>query len=106
MDLKERLRLLREETGLTQKDFAKIMNIAKTTYNNYETGKREPDKESLKRFATFYECSIDYLLGYSDIRNPYIKVKKDNICDNGTLNEEDLITLNQFKKFLKEQRNK
>lgn len=36
----------------------------------YEKGKREPDIETLKQFAEFFNCSIDYLLGKSDIRKP------------------------------------
>jgi len=109
MDLKDRLRILREEIGLTQKELAEKMNIAKTTYNNYETGKREPDKETLKRFAAFFDCSIDYLLGFSDIRNPYKNNNtanhKGNDCDE-QLTEEELFAVNQFKEFLKYQRKK
>ena len=85
------------------------MNIANTTYNNYETGKREPDKETLKRFANFYHCSIDYLLGYSDIRNPYTNTtsdeKRDDQAYRSPIPEEDeLFSIKQFKEFLKEQK--
>jgi len=105
MDLKDRLRALREETGLTQKDFAKKMNIANTTYNNYETGTREPDKETLKRFATFFDCTIDYLLGYSDIRNPYISARENKRDDSSNESgENEWFSLKQLKEFLKEQR--
>lgn len=99
--------LLREKTSLNQKQFTKKMKRAKTTYNNYETGKREPDKETLKRFATFFNCTIDYLLGYSDIRNPYKNMiaadKLENDYDEN-FTEKELFAINQFKKFLKEQR--
>ena len=107
MDLKDRLRALREETGLKQKDFAKKMNIANTTYNNYETGTREPDKETLKRFAAFFGCTIDYLLGYSDIRNPYHTTanEKKRDTDRESL-EEELFSIKQLKEFLREKRGK
>lgn len=42
------------------------MNIPYTTYVNYEKETREPNSEMLIKFATFYEVSIDYLIGFSD----------------------------------------
>jgi len=59
----ERLRALRERKGLTQGEAAKKMGIVRTTYSNYEAGNREPDNDTLKKFAEFFEVSIDYLLG-------------------------------------------
>lgn len=59
----ERLRALREKKGLTQSEAAKKMGIVRSTYSNYEAGNREPDNDTLKKFAEFYEVSIDYLLG-------------------------------------------
>ena len=59
----ERLRSLRERRGLSQGEAAKQMGIVRTTYSNYEAGNREPDNETLKKIATFFEVSTDYLLG-------------------------------------------
>ncbi|MFL2072787.1 helix-turn-helix domain-containing protein [Marinilactibacillus psychrotolerans] len=60
---KERLKMLRKEKGLTQGDMAEILEIARTTYANYEQGTREPDNRILNRLADFFIVSIDYLLG-------------------------------------------
>lgn len=59
----ERLRSLREKTGLSQGEAAKKMGIVRTTYSNYEAGNREPDNETLKKFSEFFKVSTDYLLG-------------------------------------------
>jgi transcriptional regulator with XRE-family HTH domain len=68
--------MLREEMGLMQKDLAEKLSMAKTTYNNYEKGKREPDIETIKHMAEFFDVSTDYLLGKTDERK--IVVMKGN----------------------------
>ena len=70
--LKNKLRMLREKTGLTQKEFASKFNMSDARYNHYETGKREPDYDTLKSFADFFEVSTDFLLGRTDIDNSTI----------------------------------
>ena len=59
----DRLRYLREKKGLSQTEAAKKLGIVRTTYSNYEAGNREPDNETLRKLAEFYEVSVDYLLG-------------------------------------------
>lgn len=66
--LKDRLRELREERGLTQKRIAQLLNISASAYGYYEQGKRDPSTESLLFLANEYDCSIDYLLGASNLR--------------------------------------
>lgn len=70
--LNSRLRMLREKTGLTQKEFANKFNMSDARYNHYETGKREPDYETLKIFADFFGVSTDFLLGITSIDNSAI----------------------------------
>ena len=65
-----RLKELRKEKGVTQKDFSKFFKIASGTIAMWEVGKREPDFETVKKIADYFKVSIDYLLGRSDIRNP------------------------------------
>lgn len=65
----KRLKQLREETGLTQEELAKKLNISRGTYAHYETGKREPKFETLQHLATYFNVSVDYLLGKSLLRN-------------------------------------
>lgn len=62
--LSEKLKKLRTtNTKLTQAEFAKKIDVARTTYAMYEQGNREPDYNTLQRIADFYEVTTDYLLG-------------------------------------------
>ncbi|HOJ48543.1 MAG TPA: helix-turn-helix transcriptional regulator [Bacillota bacterium] len=66
----KRLKELRGDKGLSQRELAKLLNISSSTIAMYETGQRDPDTETLQRLAEFFDCSIDYLLGKSNIREP------------------------------------
>ncbi|MEC2709463.1 helix-turn-helix domain-containing protein [Bacillus sp. 22475] len=63
-----RLHTLRKERKLRQEDMANQLGIARTTYAMYEQGNREPDYNTLIQLATFFEVSIDYLLGTTEMR--------------------------------------
>lgn len=67
--MNNRLRELRKEKGLTQLELAKILNVSDRSVGFYETGERDPDTDTLKKLASFFSVSIDYLLNQSDIRN-------------------------------------
>ena len=56
------LRELRKAKGLSMKEFGSIFGIAESTVSQYETGKRQPDFETLLRFGEFFDVSVDYLL--------------------------------------------
>lgn len=69
MTFGDRLKELREKHGLTQEQLAKILNITRSTVAGYETKRKQPDYEKLKILADFFNVSIDYLLGHTDIKN-------------------------------------
>lgn len=75
----QRIRLLRNEKELLQKDLAKQLNLSQQTISLYESNKREPDYETLKKIADFFCVSIDYLLGRTDI--------KKSLCDENNVKE-------------------
>ncbi|MDR0916821.1 MAG: helix-turn-helix domain-containing protein [Oscillospiraceae bacterium] len=58
----EVLRDLLDESGLSQKQLAAKLNIAPSTLGNYVRNEREPDFKTLKRFAEFFNVTVDYLL--------------------------------------------
>ena len=60
-----RIRDLREDRDLTQKQLAKILNCSQQVYSNYELGQRDIPTDILIRLALFYDVSIDYILGIS-----------------------------------------
>ena len=64
-----RLRYLREGKNLTQKDVSEKIDISRERYNQYETGKRKPDYETLSIIADFFDVSTDYLLCRTDSYN-------------------------------------
>ena len=66
MDIKNRIKELREDRDLRQIDVAKKTGIDQRTLSNYETGKTNPDSYSIIKLAEFYHVSCDYLLGVSD----------------------------------------
>lgn len=68
---KERLKKLRISKELTQKQLADILHMQNTAISKYELGERKPDQEILMQLANFFDVSVDFLLGNSDIRNPY-----------------------------------
>lgn len=64
----ERLRQLRKEKGLTQADLAKLLGVSQQAIGNYESGVRQPDSGTMVKLADFFDTSVDYLLGRTDIR--------------------------------------
>ena len=64
-----RIKELRTEIKMNQKEFAKIFGIAQNTLSQYETGKREPDTGLLLKMSDYFHVTVDYLLGNSNIRN-------------------------------------
>ena len=68
-----RLKELREDRDLLQKDVAKELKIKQQQYSEYEIGKRLIPINYLSELADFYNVSIDYLLGKTDERKPYPK---------------------------------
>lgn len=68
-----RLKELREDKDLFQKDIAKILNMSQTGYSQYETETNDIPTKVLKKLANFYNTSIDYLLYETDERKPYSK---------------------------------
>ena len=67
----QRIRDLRNDKDLNQKEIADILNIAQTTYSDYERGKINIPIQTLKKLALYYNTSIDYLLDMTDIQEPY-----------------------------------
>lgn len=69
--VKTRLKDLREDHDLLQKNLAEMLNIAQTTYSQYELSKREIPYEIIIKLASFYNTSVDYILYLTDDKKPY-----------------------------------
>jgi len=66
--LSKRLKQLRDEKGVYQKDVAKFLGITTSAYGYYEQGERQPDPNTITKLAEYYNVSTDYLLGRSNTR--------------------------------------
>ena len=62
----KRIRDLREDRDLTQKELCKILNCSQQVYSNYELGQRDIPTDILIKLSNFYNVSIDYILGVSN----------------------------------------
>ena len=63
----QRIRDLREDHDLTQRELAKVLNCSQQVYSNYELGQRDVPTDILIRLSAFYGVSVDYILGISNI---------------------------------------
>ena len=71
MDYNKRIRELREDYFFTQQRIADILHIGQRTYSDYESGKTRIPVDSLIILARFYNVSLDYITGVSNVKNPF-----------------------------------
>ena len=114
-----KLKRLRENKNLLQKELANIIGISLSSISMYERGERQPDNETLKKFSKFFNVSIDYLLD-NEIKDETsiddemkeidtlkkLLIKNGFMSKNEDLTEKELDKLFQFvnanKEFLRE----
>ena len=114
-----KLKRLRENKNLLQKELANIIGISLSSISMYERGERQPDNETLKKFSKFFNVSIDYLLD-NEIKDETsiddemkeidtlkkLLIKNGFMSKNEDLTEKELDKLFQFvnanKEFLKD----
>ena len=66
-----RLKDIREDMDITQKELAAYLHIRQNTYSQYENGQRQIPIPLLVRLAVYFHTSTDYILGLTDVREPY-----------------------------------
>lgn len=84
-----KLKELREAAKMSQTELAKKLNLSQRTISSYETGTNEPDIQTLKIIAKYFNCSIDYLLDFNKT-NTTINDIKQNIKQ---LNQQQLLNI-------------
>lgn len=75
MKMYERIRNLREDKDLTQKQIGQLLNMSQTGYNQYEIGRNDIPTKVLIDLANFYNTSTDYILGLTNEIKPYPRIK-------------------------------
>ena len=95
----ENLRIARERKGISQKDMAESIGVAKSTYSLYESGNREPGVPTIKKIADVLNVSADELLG--------ISIEPTTLAahfDGEEYTEDELDEIRQFAEFVKNKR--
>lgn len=97
----QRIRDLREDADLSQQKLSEKLKMHKTTYVNYESGKRNIPFELAVTLAEFYQVSLDYLAGRTNIKEKFVsdRIKKERLKENISQKEEfakDLFTYDEL----------
>ena len=105
-----RIKQLREENNWTQLELSQKINCAMSSIAMYEKEDRKPSLEVLIKLSDIFDCSIDYILGKSDIRNPE-ELKNINHANSGGLDisgldNEDLKELQRQIDYIKKMKGK
>lgn len=74
MKYNERIREIREDHSLTQQKIADLLHIGQRTYSDYESGKTRIPIDNIMILARFYDVSMDYITGASNVKSEYPKV--------------------------------
>ena len=110
MSFGNNLKKIRQENEITQEELAKKINTSRSNIANYENDKNMPSIEILNKLSEIFNCSIDYLLGKSNVRNPD-ELKKVPFANAGGLDttgldEEDLKELQKQVDYIKKLKGK
>lgn len=97
----QRLKQLREEKRLTQKELAFELSIGSKTISDYERESSSPDNDTLMIIAKFFNVSADYLLGLSDERTPPTPKEKLSGVQLALFNQTENLNEEQMKDVLK-----
>ena len=68
MYLSNRLKMLRTKQNLSQRQMAEILGLETSSYGKYENSKAQPPADKLQALAEFFDVSVDYLLGRTNVR--------------------------------------
>ena len=92
------LKFLRSEKGVSQQKVASVIGYNQQSIHGYENGDHEPDIKTMILLADYFDTSIDFLVGRTEIR------KKIEPVDKYALNNEEAKLMDKFRKFLPEYR--
>jgi|ERR1700730_5858875 transcriptional regulator with XRE-family HTH domain len=87
----DRIAELREKRALTQEELASKLGISRASLSHYETSRREPDYETINKIATFFNVSVDYILGRTDHPNLVLEVDVRQFADSLELSDEHIL---------------
>ena len=94
----QNLKVLRNKKGISQQKLADAVGVSQQSINKYENHKIEPDIETLIKIADFFETSVDYLIGHTDIDHI---IEEMTSC---TLNDEEMQLINRYRQLSPKQK--
>lgn len=97
---------LRKEKEITQQELANALDISRGALSMYELDKREPDNETLLKFAQYFDVSADYLLGQTNQRKYETQHTAFHTTSVDGLDESDIMLVENLIKSLKEKHKK
>lgn len=110
--ISDKLKEIRERTGMNKKDFADSLGVKYTTYNNYEVGTREPASDFLIMISKKFDISIDYIMGLSDEKekshhyqlksSEYEHIKKYRVLDDHGKEIVDIVLDKEYERYKNE----
>ncbi|MFS0723918.1 helix-turn-helix domain-containing protein [Paenibacillus sp. 1P07SE] len=86
-----RIAQLREQQGWTQEQTATLLGISRAALSHYEKNRREPDMETLSKFADLFKVSIDYLVGRTEISDMVLHEDTRSFVDRLELSDEEIL---------------
>jgi len=105
-NLSVRIKELRKENKMTQDEFGKIFGIVKSTVSMYENGHNSPDDDLKVKIADYFDVSLDYLLGRTNIRKYETEHTAFHTTSVDGLDEDDIAFVENLIKKLKEKHKK
>lgn len=98
-----KLRKIRENKGLLQKEVADALKISASTIGMYEQNRREPDNETLKKIANYFNVSIDYLLDNTPKKSEEeeIEILRQLLIKNNIMKDNEDLTKGELNKLIK-----
>ncbi|HEY0828340.1 MAG TPA: helix-turn-helix domain-containing protein [Bacilli bacterium] len=93
----DKLKVLRENRGISQQELGDRFHLSQSIIGYYETNKREPSINTLMNFANFFDVSVDYLIGYNEESKGQVKLKIPAFKKREDLNSHIFIDLDEIK---------
>ncbi|CAM4411905.1 helix-turn-helix domain-containing protein [Paenibacillus tarimensis] len=91
MNIGSRIAKLREQRGWTQEQTSSSLGISRAALSHYEKNRREPDTETLTKFADLFKVSIDYLVGRTELPHRTLDPEVRQFSDALELSDEEIL---------------
>ncbi|RAP75294.1 helix-turn-helix domain-containing protein [Paenibacillus montanisoli] len=92
MNIGDRIAKLRDDRGWTQEQTAGLLGISRAALSHYEKNRREPDTDTLSKFADLFKVSVDFLVGRTNAPHVTLDEPVREFVEQLELSEEDLLS--------------